>query len=175
MCRWNEPQQRHYFTCRFEEDLVFFPNGTCMAFLVQTEELQLNLPCSTVMPQWAYKWNIPPCQVSMPHDLSQNSTAPWCWLTSSHIHIHSIHARTLTHNHSWAVGHRQEGSLTNTDMYTTTKFWLSFSFLSMLNKQTQLSYALYSGAGLCVCVCFNLNGFQVPSSAMSVSFFTPLI
>lgn len=154
MCRWNEPQQHHYFTCRFEEDLVFFPNGTCMAFLVQTEVLQLNLPCSTVMPQWAYKWNIPPCQASMPRDLSQNSTAPWCWLTSSHIHIHSIHACTLTHNHNWAVAHRQEGKQPHKHRYVYNHQVLAFIFLCLHAQQTNTAKLcfVFRCRPLCLCM-----------------------
>lgn len=50
---------------------------------------------------------------------------------------------------------------------------LSF-FLSRLNKQTLLSRSLYSCVDFCVCVCFNLNGFQVPplpNNSLPVLFF----
>lgn len=71
---------------------------------------------------------------------------------------------------------RQANSQTNIHMYTTCppKRFLS-SFLSRLNKQTRLSRSFYSCVGFCVSVCFNLNGFQVPSLPESVSPFSPLI
>lgn len=48
----------------------------------------------------------------------------------------------------------------------------SSSFLFRLNKQAQLSRSLYSWADFCVSVCFNLNGFQVPSLPKSASLFS---
>lgn len=62
------------------------------------------------MPQWAYKWNMPPCQATVPHDLSQNSPAPCSLPTSSHTHTHIVtqsQANVHTRSHTqWSRGTR---------------------------------------------------------------------
>lgn len=70
---------------------------------------------------------------------------------------------------------RQTASQTQICIQHALQSFFFSSFFSRLNKQTPLSCSLYSCVGFCVGVYFNLNGFQVPSFATSVSFFSPLI
>lgn len=98
------------------------------------------------------------------------------------IHTFTISTHVLSHistieQWDFYTG-RQAGKQPHKHKYvynTLNKFFFFSSFFSRLNKRTPLSCSLYSCVGFCVGVCFNLNGFQVPSFATSVSFFSPLI
>lgn len=92
---------------------------------------------------------------------------------STHMHSYTYTAE------QWGFHKRQAGKQPDTHSHVYNvpykrDFFFS-SFLSRLNKQTWLSHSLYSCADFCVSVCFNLNGFQVPSLPKSASSFSPLI
>lgn len=114
----------------------------------------------------------------LPSSLLPDARLPPATLTHARAHTNPSECP-----HTYAVERwdfhtgRQANSQTNTHMYTTcpTKGFPPPSFLSRLNKQTLLSRSLYSCADFCVSVCFNLNGFQVPSLPKPTSLFSPLI
>lgn len=89
-----------------------------------------------------------------------------------------IHTHTQLSNGTSTRAGRQTARQTLTCIQRASQkgSFFSSSLLSRLNKQTWLSRSLYSCADFCVSVCFNLNGFQVPSlpkSASSFSLFDP--
>lgn len=139
-------QQHHQFTCRSKEGLVFLANGTCPAFSLQTEELQLNLPCSTVMPQWAYKWNMPPCQATVPHDLSQNSPAP-CSLMLADLQPYT-HTQTQTQSkcpqtYAAELWDFQANSQTNTCIQRAPRRHFFSLLISLRAQQTNAAKSLF--------------------------------
>lgn len=105
--------------------------------------------------------------------------APRCSPTSTqtvNIHTHAvINPYRIERTFTRTIRLTARQTLTCLQRALQRDFFSPSSFLFRLNEQARLSRSLYSWADSCVSVCFNLNGFQVPSLSKSASSFSPLI